>query len=292
MPTGNPPQLGAEVANCCEDKGCEVTALRESHGRVLWIVLIINSAMFLVEGAAGIVAHSTSLLADALDMLGDALVYGFSLFVLARSARWQAGAALAKGAFMLVFGFGVLMEAIYKIFHPVMPGVATMGIVGGLALAANLVCFFLLYRHRGDNLNMSSTWLCSRNDLIANVGVLLAAASSYALISRWPDIIVGAIIAGLFFTSSLGVLRNSIRGLRMPRPPELSNRSSSGAVSVDSRPRVSRGQETTVATPSGPPRTPVARSKPQWGQVAMTPLCRVEPNPRVARNGASRRSAP
>lgn len=152
--------------------------------------------------------------------------------------------------------------------------------------------FFLLYRHCGQSLNMNSMWLCSRNDLIANVGVLLAAASSYALISRWPDIIVGAIIAALFFTSSLGVLRNSIRGLRTPRPPGLSKRSSSGAVSVDSRPRASRGQETTVAKPSGPPKTPVARSKSQWGQVAMTPLCRVGPNPRVARNGASRRSAP
>ena len=206
------------MASCCEDKSCELTALRASHGRVLWIVLIINAAMFLVEGAAGFLAHSTSLLADALDMFGDALVYGFSLFVLARSARWQAGAALAKGAFMLVFGLGVLVEATYKVFHPIMPGVATMGVVGGLALAANLVCFVLLYRHRGDNLNMSSTWLCSRNDLIANVGVLLAAAGSYFLTSRWPDIVVGAIIAGLFFVSSLGVLRESIRGLRAPSP--------------------------------------------------------------------------
>src|SRR3954465_12617250 len=105
------------MGDCCEDKSCEVSALRESHGRVLRIVLAINAAMFLVEGAAGLFAHSTSLLADALDMLGDALVYGFSLFVLARSARWQAGAALAKGVFMLVFGLGVFAEATYKMFH-------------------------------------------------------------------------------------------------------------------------------------------------------------------------------
>lgn len=185
---------------------------------MLWIVLAINAAMFLVEGAAGLLAHSTSLLADALDMFGDALVYGFSLFVLARSTRWQAGAALAKGVFMLAFGLGVLGEAIYKAFHPVMPGVATMSIVGGLALAANLICFFVLYRHRGDNLNMSSTWLCSRNDLVANVGVLLAAAGTYALASRWPDIVVGVIIAGLFLAASFGVLRESIRALRTPSP--------------------------------------------------------------------------
>ena len=204
------------MASCCEDKSCEITAMRESHGRVLWIVLAINAVMFLVEGWAGVLAHSTSLLADALDMLGDALVYGFSLLVLARSARWQAGAALAKGGFMLAFGLGVLGEALYKVFHPVMPGVEMMGVVGGIALAANLVCFFLLYRHRGDNLNMSSTWLCSRNDLIANVGVLLAAGGSYLLLSGWPDIIVGGIIASLFLGSALNVLSQAIRALRTP----------------------------------------------------------------------------
>ena len=201
------------MTNCCEDKSCEITAMRESHGRVLWIVLTINAAMFFIEGAAGLFAHSTSLLADALDMLGDALVYGFSLLVLARSVRWQAGAVLVKGSFMLAFGFGVLMEAAYKALHRVMPNIEAMGIVGGLALAANLACFFLLYRHRSDNLNMSSTWLCSRNDLIANVGVLLAAGSSYLLASRWPDIIVGAIIAGLFLGSAFSVLRQSLHAL-------------------------------------------------------------------------------
>ena len=205
------------MASCCEDKSCELSAMRKSHGSVLWIVLAINAAMFFVEGFAGMAAHSTSLLADALDMLGDALVYGFSLFVLARSARWQAGAALAKGIFMLVFGLGVMGEAMYKVLHPVIPGVETMGVVGGVALGANLVCFFLLYRYRADNLNMSSTWLCSRNDLVANVGVLLAAAGSYLLTSRWPDIIVGTIIAGLFLSSALDVLTTSIQALRPPR---------------------------------------------------------------------------
>jgi cation diffusion facilitator family transporter len=179
-------------------------------------MLLINAAMFLVEGGAGLMAHSTSLLADALDMLGDALVYGFSLFVLARSARWQAGAALAKGGFMLVFGLGVLGEAAHKAFHPVMPGVETMAVMGGLALAANVVCFFFLYRYRSDNLNMRSTWLCSRNDLIANAGVLVAAASSYMLLSRWPDMLVGVVIAGLFLSSALHVLRQARQALRTP----------------------------------------------------------------------------
>ena len=188
--------------------------MRNTHSRVLKAVLVINAVMFVVEGGAGLAAHSTSLLADALDMLGDALVYGFSLYVLDRSSRWQAGAALVKGGFMLAFGLGVMAEAGHKILVPVMPGVETMGAVGGLALAANLVCFFLLYRHRGDNLNMSSTWLCSRNDLIANVGVLLAAAGTYLFDTRWPDIVVGGVIALLFLSSSVGVLGESTRALR------------------------------------------------------------------------------
>jgi cation diffusion facilitator family transporter len=201
------------MSGCCEEKSCEIVALRVSHARVLWIVLGINALMFVVEGVAGVMAHSTALLADALDMLGDALVYGFSLFVVARSLRWQARAAMAKGAFMLVFGLGVLVEAGYKALHPIMPVVGVMGTIGALALAANAVCFALLYRHRSDNLNMSSTWLCSRNDLIANVGVLVAAGAAYLIDSRWPDIIVGCIIAALFLRSALSVLRDASRAL-------------------------------------------------------------------------------
>jgi len=208
------------MTNCCEDKSCEVTALRERHARTLYVVLAINAVMFVVEATAGWLSHSTSLLADSLDMLGDALVYGFSLFVLPRSSRWQASAAVVKGAFMLAFGIGVLAEATYKIATPVMPNVATMGYVGSAALLANLACFALLYRHRSDNINMGSTWLCSRNDLVANVGVLFAAAASYAFASRWPDILVGVAIAGLFLSSAFAVLRESIRVLRAPPTPQ------------------------------------------------------------------------
>ena len=208
------------MQNCCEDKSCGISALREKHTRVLWIVLGINALMFAIEGAAGVVAHSTALLADALDMLGDALVYGFSLFVLARAIPWQSMAAFAKGGFMLAFGLGVLAAAGYKVVNPVMPGVEMMGAIGALALAANLACFALLYRHRTDNLNMSSTWLCSRNDLIANVGVLLAAGASYFLASQWPDIVVGVVIAGLFVASAANVLRDAYRqwGTSPPAP--------------------------------------------------------------------------
>lgn len=210
------------MANCCEDKGCEIEALKARHRGVLWAVLAINAAMFFIEGSAGLAAHSTALLADALDMLGDALVYAFSLFVLGRTARWQAGAALVKGVFMLLFGLGVLAEAGWKVPHPVLPDAPVMGAIGALALAANLVCFFLLYRHRGDNLNLRSTWLCSRNDLIANTGVLLAAAAGHALASRWPDIGVGTVIAGLFLHSAWGVLGDAVRALRRPPNKKIS----------------------------------------------------------------------
>jgi cation diffusion facilitator family transporter len=201
--------------HCCEKKTGELAQLQGRQRRVLYIVLWINAAMFLIEGAAGVVAHSTALLADSLDMLGDALVYGFSLFVLMRSIRWQTGAGLAKGVFMMAFGLGVLAEAAYKALHPVMPGVETMGIVGGMALAANLVCFLLLYRHRGDNLNMKSTWLCSRNDLIANVGVLCAAAASYAFSSQAPDVWVGLAIATLFLHSACLFVTQSLHSWKM-----------------------------------------------------------------------------
>lgn len=207
------------MAGCCEEKACEIALLRDSHGQVLWTVLAINAVMFVIEGYAGMVAHSTSLLADALDMLGDALVYGFSLFVLNRPAHWQARAALAKGAFMLLFGLGVLGEAAYKTLFPIVPTAETMGMIGALALGANLVCFFLLHRYRADNLNMSSVWLCSRNDLIANVSVLAAAGATYFTASRWPDILVGAAIAALFLRSASSVLRDSVNELRKPVAP-------------------------------------------------------------------------
>lgn len=206
------------MASCCEDKSCEITALREKHSRVLKIVLVINALMFLIEGISGWASHSTSLMADALDMLGDALVYGMSLYVLTQSQQQQAKVAMVKGGFMLLFGLFVLGEAIYKVFNPIMPNVEIMGVIGLAASAANLICFFMLYTHREDNLNMSSTWLCSRNDLIANAGVLSAAGLSYWLASRWPDILVGSLIALLFLKSAWIVMRQAIQEMQQSLP--------------------------------------------------------------------------
>jgi cation diffusion facilitator family transporter len=192
--------------SCCETKSHEITTLRGEHRKVLIVVLLINAVLFMVEAGAGLLAQSTALLADSLDMLGDSLVYGFSLYVLWRSAEWKAMAALLKGAVMALFGIGVLIEAVYKMTAGVLPVAETMGIIGVLVLLGNGLCFVLLFRHRSDDLNMSSTWLCSRNDIIANLSVLLAAAGVRLFDSGWPDIIVGAIIAGLFLRSSFTVL--------------------------------------------------------------------------------------
>lgn len=201
------------MGSCCEDKSCTLDALREKQGRTLKIVLAINVAIFLGEFSAGLLAQSTSLQADSLDGLGDALVYAFSLYVLFKSARWRAGAALLKGLIMLSFGLAVGWEVVHKLTHPVVPVAATMGIVGFLVLAANTTCLYLLTRHRHDDLNMESVWLCSRNDIIANVGVLGAAAVVALTGSMWPDLVVGTAIAALFIKSALHVLFKSWREL-------------------------------------------------------------------------------
>ena len=166
---------------CCEEKSCELEVLRKRQGSVLKTVLAINAVMFFIEGAAGLLAHSVALLADSLDMLGDALVYGFSLYVLSKGLRWQALSALLKGVIMAAFGVFVLGEAVYKIMHPVVPAAPVIGAIGFLALFANSVCLWLLWRHRSDDINMHSVWLCSRNDIIANTSVLLAAAFLWLL---------------------------------------------------------------------------------------------------------------
>jgi cation diffusion facilitator family transporter len=200
--------------SCCQDKSCELEALRGSQPRTLWMVLGINGGMFGLELIIGLVVGSTALLADALDMLGDALVYGFSLYVVSRSARWRASAALLKGIIMAGFGLIVLAQAGYRLVSPEVPDFQLMGVTGALALAANITCLLLLTRHRNDDLNMRSTWLCSRNDIIANAGVLVAAASVFATSSMWPDLAVGLLITMVFMRSAVYVVRQAVTELR------------------------------------------------------------------------------
>jgi cation diffusion facilitator family transporter len=199
---------------CCDAKAQELETLRGKHRKVLIVVLAINAVLFIVEAAAGLLAHSTALLADSLDMFGDALVYGFSLYVLWRSAESKAMAAMLKGTIMAVFGIGVLFEAIHKMVAGVVPVAETMAIIGILVLLGNGLCFLLLFRHRSDDLNMRSTWLCSRNDILANLSVLIAAAGVKVLDSSWPDILIGAAIAVLFLRTAFTVLHESFAELQ------------------------------------------------------------------------------
>lgn len=190
----------------CGDHSCGIGELKGRQRTVLIKVLLINAIMFVVEITAGLLANSTALLADSLDMLGDSLVYGFSLYVIAREAKWQVISAFIKGVIMLAFGLFVFSEALYKIIYPVVPIAETMGVIGVMALVANVTCLMLLNFHRDDDINMYSVWLCSRNDIIANVSVLIAGVLVWLLDSGWPDIIVGLGIAGLFIRSAFLVL--------------------------------------------------------------------------------------
>ena len=205
------------MANCCTDKECEIEALRNRQCSTLKIVLVINAVMFMVELTAGLISGSLSLLADSLDMLCDALVYGFSIYVVARGARLKAIAALSKGGIMAAFGLFVLGQAIYKILFPNVPMFETIGAIGLLALAANGLCLAMLWRHRTDDINMSSVWLCSRNDIVANISVLFAAVGVWATDSGWPDIVVGLALAALFLRSALFVLRGAISELQVTK---------------------------------------------------------------------------
>lgn len=196
------------MSDCCASKGSELERLAQQadQRRVLVIVLILNALMFVTEFGAGLIAGSAALMADSVDMLGDATVYGVSLYAISRSSRWKAGAAVGKGLFILALGFGVLVQIVIKLETGVPPSSTLMLVFGALALAVNLYCLRLMWRFRALDVNMSSTVECSRNDALANVGVLIAAGAVALSGSFWPDIIVAAVIAALFIRSALRML--------------------------------------------------------------------------------------
>ncbi len=198
------------MEDCCANVSCEVEKLQTRQFQTLKTVLGINAGMFVVEIVAGIMARSTALLADSLDMLGDALVYGLSLYVVRRNDSWKARSALLKGIIMAGFGVCVLAEGGYKFLYPQIPDYEMIGLIGLLARAANGVCFLLLWRHRSEDINMRSVWLCSRNDILANGLVLLAAAGVWVTASHWPDLVVGLCIALIFLRSAFFVIRDAL----------------------------------------------------------------------------------
>lgn len=201
--------------HCCQHKAKELEKLQKRQAKILWIILIINAVMFVVEFSGGIKAASLSLTGDSLDMLGDALVYGCSLYVIQKGKKAQARSAILKGGIMFLTAIAVFARATYQLFAQTVPTVGLMSEIGILALVANLICFLLLIRHRNDNINMSSVWLCSRNDIIANTSVLLTAGLVFLTGSFLPDFILGLLLTVVFAQSAGKVLTQAKQELRV-----------------------------------------------------------------------------
>ncbi|RZL32998.1 MAG: cation transporter [Rubrivivax sp.] len=190
-----------------------------AYRRVLWAALLINAAMAVVEITWGWRAGSLSLWADALDFIGDAANYGASLAVLSAGLLWRARLAWAKGWAMAIFGVGVLARAAWAALNGEPPQAETMGIVGTLALMANVGVAVMLYAWREGDANMRAVWLCSRNDALGNVAVMAAAGAVAFTGQAWPDLLVAAAMASLALHSSREVLRHAHAELRSPRAP-------------------------------------------------------------------------
>ena len=209
------PTAGAYIrlmsASCCSHGHQHHDTNRDNPGyrRVLWAVLAINATMFLVEVAAGVAAGSASLQADALDFFGDAANYAISLFVIGMALRVRAMAALGKGISMGLFGLWVVGVVLWHLAHGTLPSAFTMGAVGVAAFAANAASFALLWAYRAGDANMRSAWICTRNDVLGNLAVLLAAVGVFGTGTGWPDVAVAAIMAALALNGAFVVLNQS-----------------------------------------------------------------------------------
>ena len=206
-------------ANCGHDHTFD--GLSEDYKRRLWIVIAINASMFLVEMTAGQLARSQALQADALDFFADALTYGVSLAVIGASLRIRATAALAKGISLFLMGLWVFGSTAYRVIYLGVPEAGLMGAIGFLALIANLASVLILVRYKDGDANVRSVWLCSRNDAIGNVVVMIAAAGVWGSNTGWPDIAVAALMAGLFLSSAWQILRQSLDEYRRGEPIDL-----------------------------------------------------------------------
>src|SRR5262245_60463319 len=205
-------------ASCCTAPALDPHRGNPSYRRALWVVLGINASMFIFEIGAGLAAGSASLQADALDFLGDAGNYAISLLVVGMALRYRAMAALAKGSTMAVFGLWVLGITGWHAWHGTLPQAFTMGAIGFAALAANAASFGLLWSHRGGDANMQSAWICTRNDVLGNLTVLLAALGVLGTGTGWPDVLVAAIMASLALQGAFIVIWQARIELQSPRP--------------------------------------------------------------------------
>lgn len=188
---------------------------RGSQRRTLKIVLAINLVMFFVIAAASVYGNSTSLLADSLDNLGDVMVYGISLFVVSKGLAAKSRVALFKGLLIFAAAFGVALQIFYKLFYPDMPLFEVMGAFSILGLIANSACLYLLWRHRDDDINMSSVWECSRNDIASNLSVFVAGGLVWLTASGWPDILVATALVFFLLRSSIKVISSAITNLKI-----------------------------------------------------------------------------
>ena len=198
------------MSACC-GHNATFEGLSQAYKTRLWIVIALNAAMFVVEMVAGHMAKSQALQADALDFFGDALTYGISLAVIGKSVATRTNAALAKGASLFLMGLWVFGSTLYQVFVVGVPQAGVMGIIGFLALSANLASVMLLVRYKDGDANVRSVWLCSRNDAIGNVAVMIAALGVWGTASGWPDLIVAGIMASLFLSSSIQIVRQALK---------------------------------------------------------------------------------
>lgn len=201
------------MKGCCDDN-CSIDALRGRQRGTLQIVLTINALMFLVIFVAALYGRSTALLADSLDNLGDALTYGLSLYAVSRGATVKAKVALFKGALIFLAACAVAAQIAYRLFVPSTPIFEVMGAFSLLGLAANSLCLYLLWRHRHEDVNMSSVWECSRNDIASNLSVLVAAGAVGLTGSGWPDIVVALGLVALLLRSAIRVISSAVVELR------------------------------------------------------------------------------
>lgn len=202
------------MAACGCDSNLKFDGASSRYRRILWIVIGINAFMFLFETGASIAADSMALRADALDFLGDSLTYGLTLLAIGHSLRWRAGAALFKGITLLVMGLWVLGSTAWQLLVSGIPDETIMGSVGLLAFVANTASVLLLLRYRDGDSNVRSVWLCSRNDAIGNLAVIVAAGAVYYTQTAWPDLVVAFLMAALFLHSAFLILRQATSELR------------------------------------------------------------------------------